>query len=233
MFKFLSIPDTRSYIAGLLMLVALLTAELIAPKLHFVSYPKTLEQMIPVQFSDWTEVKSNLHQVGVTTNKNSEQDMIYDEVMMRNYRNSKGQQVMLTIAWGQKQRQEIKIHRPEVCYAAQGFNVEGLKFKAFQLNSMHGKIVSGNEMLAENNEFQEAVTYWIRIGDIYSENGWQSRLYIFVSGLMGNIPDGVLVRVSSIIGNDKSGAENFKLNQEFLYSLITSMPADERRILIN
>lgn len=226
--------DKKSYLVGLLLLLSFLAAELLQPKLNYVTYSKTLEQIIPVKFGEWQELKSNLYQVGVTTNKNSEQDLIYDQVLTRQYINANGEQVMLTIAWGQKQRQEIKIHRPEVCYAAQGFNVESLKTKDFNIASMHNINITGNEMIAENSNYQEAVSYWIRIGDIYTENAWQTRFYIFISGLMGNIPDGILVRASSIVSKEKSIDAYFKLNETFLMALIHSLSTNEdKSILIN
>jgi len=42
---------------------------------------------------------------------------------MRAYQNSQGQIVYLALAWGEQQRQEVKIHRPDLCYVAQGFKV--------------------------------------------------------------------------------------------------------------
>mgnify|MGYP003340463721 CR=1 FL=1 len=47
----------------------------------------------------------------------------YDQTLMRTYANSHGEQIMLALAWGERQRQDVKVHRPEVCYPAQGFAI--------------------------------------------------------------------------------------------------------------
>ena len=47
----------------------------------------------------------------------------YDDVLMRSYTNAHGEVVMLALAYGRHQRQEIKIHRPELCYTSQGYAV--------------------------------------------------------------------------------------------------------------
>ncbi len=50
-------------------------------------------------------------------------DRPYDDVLMRAYGNSQGDIVLLAVAYGRNQRQEVKIHRPDVCYTAQGFQL--------------------------------------------------------------------------------------------------------------
>ncbi len=44
----------------------------------------------------------------------------------------------------------------------------------------------------------EAVSYWIRIGNVFTENPWAIRYHILKQGLAGKAVDGVLVRASRI-----------------------------------
>lgn len=232
MMTFLRKTNKHAVAVGLILLFSPVFAVWMSPSIILVTYPQTLDQIIPVQFGDWVETQSSVAQVGLTTNAEMGDDYPYDQVLTRTYKNSQQQTVMLTIAWGQKQKQEVKIHRPELCYFAQGFEISALKDKDFKMVSLSGKAVIGKEMLAKNPRYTEAVSYWIRIGDTYSENAWQTRWYIFKRGLTGEIPDGVLVRASSIISEISNPDKNFYLNQEFLSDLLTSVDSAEGKALL-
>jgi len=215
-----------------LMLTAALLAVLMRPTFNIADEQSmsSLTDFIPQQFGDWQEVSTGLMQVGLTTNTADKgDDYPYDQVLSRTYKNSDNQTVMLTIAWGGKQRQEVKIHRPELCYAAQGFEIKKLKDTDFGIASTGNKAVTGKDMLAFNPKYIEAVSYWIRIGDIYSGNAWQTRLYIFKTGLEGVIPDGVLVRASSIINDEKNAESAYQLNKRFLQDLVKNVDSAKGR----
>lgn len=232
--KFLVSPNKLALTFGMMMLASLLLSHFLEPKELLVPTQPDLEKITPSSFGDWHEVKSNLIQVGLTTNtdeKTKDMDNPYDQVLMRTYENSKGQRVMLALAWGQKQQQEVKIHRPELCYAAQGFVVNSTKSHNFDLASLGGKPVIGKQMLARHGQQSEAVNYWIRIGDYYSESAFFTRLNILKAGLSGKIHDGILVRVSSNADlNDPRPA--FELNESFIKKLIQNTSSLNKPLFI-
>jgi EpsI family protein len=113
---------------GVAMFVAIGLGHLMAPSVS-MSLPGAvdLESMVPKAFGDWTYVPSAISQVDLSVRRDGEEGTntrVYDQVLMRTYRNAQGQSVMLALAWGRQQRQEVKIHRPELCYVAQGFRIE-------------------------------------------------------------------------------------------------------------
>ena len=232
--KLLADLNKRALIFALIMLVSLLLTEFLAPKNLLVPTQPDLEKITPSSFGDWREVKSNLIQVGLTTNtdeKTKDMDNPYDQVLMRSYENSKGQRVMLALAWGQKQQQEVKIHRPELCYAAQGFVVNSIKRHNFNLSSLGNKPVVGKQMLAKHGQQIEAVNYWIRIGDYYSESAFFTRLNILKAGLAGKVHDGILVRVSSY-ADPINPVPAFDLNDSFIKELVSNTSRSDQPILI-
>jgi EpsI family protein len=159
-------------------------------------------------------------------------DQPYDQTVMRTYVNSRGQQVMLAIAWGKRQRQEVKIHRPELCYVSQGFKVESLVPVRF--NSIHGadgQPISGKHMFAQKGAYGEVVSYWIRIGDLFSENAFETRMRIFQAGLHGIIPDGILVRASARIADRRDVGAIYPVLDSFLADLVKAVP-DRTRLLL-
>ena len=194
----------------------------------------SLAAAIPTQFGDWREVESDVTQVSPTDTQDAARDINnpYDEIVMRTYSNSKGEIIFLALAYGGRQRQEVKIHRPELCYVAQGFKL--IQRSPITLeNPQSFRPVRAERMLVQAPGRTEAVSYWIRIGDIYSQSAWLTRYYIFKQGIRGRIPDGILVRVSQIV-NDPGQVDNqlFSRQEAFVADLTQAMAPRSRRLLL-
>lgn len=153
--------------------------------------PPGLAQAIPSRLGAWVLIDAP---VGVNTSVSlpgaRTEGQPYDEVVMRTYRHPQGQQVMLAVAYAHRLQQSVKIHRPEVCYAAQGFEVHDLESVQTPF--------AARRMVASRRGLDEQVLYWIRVGPQHSDNVFQSRWLILSRGLRGQSTDGVLVRVSAI-----------------------------------
>jgi len=220
------------------MILISIAAYALKPTLKFVEEQdsQVFINSIPKVFADWKEVESNQIQIDLVPRKEDgsrSTDSPYDETLMRTYVNSKGEAVQLALAYGRTQRQEVKIHRPELCYYAQGFEVKSLVSSDFNIVSTHQKPIIGKNMLVVNPAYQEAVSYWIRIGDIYSESPWQTRFYIIKKGLTGDVVDGVLVRASSTTNDGGNVEVLYERNKLFLKSLVESIQSEHvKKMLI-
>ena len=142
-------------------------------------------------------------------------------MLARVYQRADGQIVMFALAWGSKQRQEIKVHRPELCYASQGLQVVGQQLAVVNLSDQTR--VRATQLITKNISRQEPVTYWIRIGDTISMSAWQSRVRILTEGLKGRIPDGILVRVSQAVPTTADPNSSFRVQESFLKDLFLSV----------
>lgn len=194
-----------------------------------------LAELTPRAFGDWKELPTNNVQVDLAPRKDGQPNKFgpYDDSLLRTYQNSKGQVVMLALAYGRTQRQEVKIHRPELCYVAQGFLAKELKETNFGNFDNHSTTdVIGKNMIAEAPDRTEAVSYWIRIGDEYSKNAWQTRLHILKMGLSGNVPDGILVRVSTIVNDQNNLQKAWELNKQFMRDLLKNANSELSNILV-
>lgn len=161
-----------------------------------------LSALVPTSFGEWREIPNPTIPVDVVANTNgaTSNEQPYDDQLMRSYRNDKGEVIMVALAYGRNQRQEMKVHRPEVCYTANGGRVSQLAPTMFPLKSLSGVQIEGNRMRADSDVRRpEAVSYWIRVGQIYSQSGLKQRLHILQQGLAGKRADGILVRVSQHI----------------------------------
>jgi EpsI family protein len=193
-----------------------------------------LAQTVPTAFGEWKEVAFVGEQVDPAKSADDpSMDRPYDDVLMRAYGNSRGDIVLLTLAYGRNQRQEVKIHRPDVCYTAQGFQLVSRSPVSFPVTGVGGKGVDGMRMLVTAPGRTEAVSYWIRIGDVFTDNAWSIRYHIFAQGLAGRAVDGMLVRASQIVTDSSSvSPERYRVQERFLADLVRALPKAARRQLV-
>lgn len=220
-----------SLVAAALLVAAGVGAVVARPTLVSVQNPPDLETTVPKSFGDWRMVPSLGAQVSTSTGEPNV-DQPYDQTVMRTYANSKGEVVMLALAWGHKQQQEVKVHRPDLCYVAQGYSVKSLQPAAFGLNGSSGVPVTGKHMVAVSGRSTEAVSYWIRIGSLYSENAMATRMRILKDGFNGHIPDGILVRASQSVADPRGVEQAWPLLDRFLVELSQAVPPQTRDMLL-
>jgi EpsI family protein len=218
---------TLSYCLAALMLMAVIAAHLLKPHLYDSRAAENLASAVPDHFGDWHAIATPIAIVDPTRDKDAKasQPILYDDILMRGYENSQGAVVLLALAYGKQQRQEFKIHRPELCYIAQGFRLVRMEPIRFPILGVNQQLVSGSRMLVQSQERAEMVSYWIRIGDIYSESAWVTRSYLLKEGMKGRIRDGILVRVSQILpAAEDATQQKYQLQEEFLAELIRYSP---------
>ena len=212
-----------AFFIGVLMLASSIGA--------FVAKPSTkvadqmagvrLEEMVPRQFGDWQEVQQARAQV-VNPQTQELLDRIYSQILSRSYVDGNGYLVMLSIAFGSDQRGALQAHKPEVCYPAQGFMLD--KVERGVLASRFGEI-EVTRLTTSLQSRREPVTYWFTMGDRTVGSRLERRLVEMRYGLTGQIPDGLLFRVSSI---DPDPERAYRTQERFVEALLASIPASSR-----
>jgi EpsI family protein len=219
----------KSILVGIILLLSGLSAWVLTPEQAEVQDAPDFEAIIPDQFGEWKRVPDLFIQAGLTADKNDEINVLYDRVLMRTYTNEKGDQVMLALAYATEQKQDIKIHRPEVCYVAQGYQL--LEMKTNTINPHQSTDIPAQRLLLRNQNRAEAVTYWIRIGDEYPIGGIAQRMKILRDGLKGKVVDGILVRASTVLGDETESAPAYAQHEKFLADLLSSLPGEKQMLL--
>jgi EpsI family protein len=154
-------------------------------------------------------------------------DETYDETLALTYRNRQGQRVMLSLAYGRNQHKGMNTHRPEICYPAQGFKV--LQSSVPGTVTYGGRKIDVTRLVAGAGARNEPITYWLLVGERITRFGYAQREVAMSYGLRGTIPDGVLVRVSSV---DADNAAAFGLQDRFIQDLLAAVaPARLPRLL--
>ena len=75
---------------------------------------------------------------------------------------------------------------------------------------------------------REPVTYWVIMGDRVVRTDFERQMVRLRLGLTGQIPSRVVFRVSSI---DQDAAHAFKVQQQFVATMMAAVPPDVRRRL--
>jgi len=184
-----------------------------------------LETMIPKQFGEW-KIDETVVPLLADPKQTALLNKIYNQTLSRTYVNAAGQRVMLSIAYGGDQSRAMQVHKPEVCYASQGFQI-GQMTKAL-VDTANGQIPVMH-LVAKQGTRNEPITYWIRTGDTVTRGWFEQNLARLTYGLTGKVPDGLLVRVSNI-SNDEP--EAYRIQQAFLSAMLQGVSKEDRVRLI-
>jgi EpsI family protein len=185
----------------------------------------SLEQMIPARFGGWT-LDTSIVPLKVDPERQTMLEKLYDQTLSRTYVNAAGQHVMLSIAYGGDQSKALQLHLPEVCYVAQGFQM--LTAGDDLLATRFGKLPV-KRLVARQNERNEPITYWITIGGRAVMSGIEQKLQRLAYGLSGKIPDGMLVRVSTI---QADAQDAYRMQDRFVNAMLDALAAKDRARLL-
>jgi len=184
-----------------------------------------LETMIPTQFGDWKLLPNQTAQI-VNPQQKAMIDKIYSQTLSRTYTNSDGRNLMLVIAYGDDQSDAKQLHYPEICYPAQGFQI--LFNRLGNVKTEFGEI-RVKKMSTVMGDRSEPITYWTTVGEKVVRGSIETKLAQLNYGIHGLIPDGMLIRFSSINGDTESAFED---HQQFINELLKSVYQDSRERLI-
>lgn len=175
-----------------------------------------LATMVPARFGDWA-IDTAIVPLQADPATQAKLDKIYGQTLARTYVNRQGERVMLSLAYGGDQSDTMAVHKPEVCYTAQGFEVQGQRNAML---AMPQGMLPVKRLYAVNGTRQEPITYWITVGDKVARPGLDQKLQQLRYGLAGTVPDGMLVRVSNISADTGTA---YTLHDRFINQLLQAM----------
>jgi EpsI family protein len=132
---------------------------------------------------------------------------------------------MLLVAYGGSQGGVIQVHRPEVCYPAGGYRLTRIEPHMTALAPSVD--VPTRFIKAESDVRTEQIVYWTRLGSHFPRTWAEQRVAVLEENLVGNIPDGVLVRLSTLATGPVEG-----LLDGFARSLYRSVGPRMREVLV-
>ncbi|MEK8045677.1 exosortase-associated protein EpsI, B-type [Ideonella margarita] len=212
--------DRRAALASLFMLAGAGAAYRLTPRTYLADTDGAfkLEATVPAAFGEWEVVRA----AALVVNPQSQAllNRLYTDVLSRTYVSAQsGVQIMLSIAYGRDQSDATVLHRPEVCYPAQGFQI---------LSNSRDNIADAGRQLPVRRLVSklgariEPITYWMVIGETVATTSKEQKLAQLRKGFEGVIPDGFLMRISSI-GGDAGAA--FRAHDTFIQDLHRALPS--------
>jgi len=218
----------KSFLLAFLMIFASAAAVWLTPKglSAKTGVQLNLDQALPAQFGDW-RLEAGQGILVVNPQQTESIEAIYSQTVSRTYVRSDGYRIMLSIAYGDDQSRDSQLHKPETCYAAQGF---GLKFsRPATLKTRFGSLES-TRLFAIQGTRMEPITYWMRVGDVVLRGGLQQTIQRVKLGLFkGVVPDGLLFRISDISGDPEI---SFQRQEAFARDFLEASSSELRLALL-
>jgi EpsI family protein len=186
-----------------------------------------LEVMIPKQFGDW-KIDESITPLIANPEQEALISKIYSQTLTRTYVNANGERIMLSIAYGGDQSDGMQVHKPEICYPAQGFQILKNDTDTFSTGETS---IPVKRLVATQGQRIEPITYWRTVGDAVEVSGVKWKFQQLKYGLTGKIPDGLLFRISSIQADE---AKAYQTQDKFTRDLLKAMsPRGRERIVGN
>lgn len=213
----------KSALVALLAVLSALVAHAWRPTQHLADMrPKLdLAQLFPRSFAGWTEDTRGPVQL-VSPDQQAVLNKIYNQTLSRTYVNAAGERVMLSVAYGGDQSDGTRAHRPDVCYPAQGFQIRSDRAGTVSAGTHQ---VRSRLLVAQQGSRIEPITYWTVVGERIALSGTEQKLAQLAYSTRDIIPDGMLVRVSTIDANSERA---YAVHRKFIEELATSVSGVNR-----
>jgi len=215
----MKISPVHAVFASVTILSAAVLAHLAVPReLMAVSTESfDLQKVIPAQFGEWT-ADPKIRLIAPPA-PDSLARQLYSQEIARGYRDREGNLVMLLVAYGPNQSSRLQLHRPEICYTADGFRVSSPS----RVNVTYRDGASPLRLFrltARREARVEPISYWIRVGDDIATGVWDRQIARLKFGLRNKVADGALMRVSTIgVSEDKAYEVQDRFIREFFEAL--------------
>jgi EpsI family protein len=218
-----AILNRRKFILGTALLASAGVAAAMIPRknVDFLGERK-LEDIIPQRIGEWSFYsKSGL----VVPPSDELSDALYSQLLTRVYVAPDQLPIMLLIAQSGSQTGVLQVHRPEVCYPTGGYKLSPPA--RLQIPTTAGS-VSSVAFTATADTRIEQLLYWTRIGRDLPSSWAEQRWSVAQANFRGELPDAVLVRVSTI-SPDRDHA--MVALEAFARTLVNTLPPPLRPFL--
>ena len=190
-----SLATRREFVIGGALAATAAMAPLLTPRNGPVTQSRSgrLDRIMPDTIGPWQ--RSGLE--GVLIPKGEQRDgEAYDDVITRYFVSNSAAPILLLIAYGSAQAGNAALHRPEVCYPAAGFKLR--KWPDLSIPLQGRPAIAARSLTALATSRVEEILYWSRIGNEFPTSSIGQRWSTLSQSLSGSIPDGILVRISTI-----------------------------------
>ncbi len=153
---------------------------------------------------------------------------LYGQTVGRVYSSSSGgPDVMMLLAHGDTQNDDLQLHRPEVCYPFFGYAIS--QNRVLELSLTPQAALPCRSLIAEAPDRRETVVYWTRLGQFLPLDRKEQQVDRLRTSMKGQIADGLLSRFS--VANAEP-ADALAAMVGFIPALIHAMAPNARSVLV-
>ena len=147
-----------------------------------------LGDLVPGVVGDWSA--RDVSDLVAPQTEDSLMSKLYGQTVERIYTEaSTGAEVMVLLAYGDSQTNELQLHRPEVCYPSFGFEISDNEATLIPISG--GVTVPGRRLVAQAADRVENIVYWARIGEFLPIICSEQRVDRLKTAISGYIADGL------------------------------------------
>jgi EpsI family protein len=185
-----------------------------------------LSDVLPRKFGRW--YARDISDLYAAETPDSLLARLYGQTVSRLYVDPQsGNEIMMLMAHGDSQSNELQLHRPEVCYPAFGLSLTASA--PLELNIGKGITLPARRLLAQSSRQKQAVLYWTRMGESFPVNVTEQRLTRLNAAMHRYIPDGLLARFSMVDADSDSA---FATISAFIPALLAEIPKGGRSVFV-
>jgi EpsI family protein len=218
----------KAVIAVIVILAAAVLAEVMTPRESMARGKESfdIEQILPKDFGEWKSVPGV--RLVIPPEQQAMVDQTYSQQVARGYVDRDGHAVMLLVAYGPSQSTYLELHNPELCYISQGFQLSPtIRTDVSYRDGAPPMTIK--RLVAQRAGRVEPISYWMIVGKDLA-TGVLGRQYLKLKyGLRGLVPDGILVRVSTV---GIPGDAAFPIQNRFIRDFIAAIGPDHRKDFI-
>jgi EpsI family protein len=218
--------DRRTLTFAGLGLAAAATAEGLRPRRRLILLKNgTIEASLPKRVGPW-EVDAGQNIVTPDLAGKLARALYKEIVAKTYYDTADGASMMLLAAYGDTQSDLLQVHRPEVCYAAVGFDIRSSTPKDLVLGPQ--AVLPVRQVVATAQNRTENIVYWTRMGETLPQSARDQQKARFLNAVHGYVADGILMRFSMIGDSDAC----FERLSAFIPAFLGQIPESQRPPLI-
>jgi EpsI family protein len=223
----MKISPAHALAAAAAIVAAAVLGQVLVPQDSMAISPEAfdLEKVVPQQFGAWKSDPSI--RLIEPPAPDSMARRLYSQEIARAYRDADGHLVMFLVAYGPNQTSRLQLHRPEICYTAEGFRVS----PSSRQDVLYDNAAAPLRLLrltARRAARTEPISYWVRIGDEISTNIVDRQLIRLKLALRGKIADGALMRVSTLSPGENDTGDAYKVQDRFIHDFFEALAPENR-----
>lgn len=188
---------TSAILIGVLMIAASVLAHMAKPTQYLanVAPHARLSEELPKHIEHWKKLQIDDIEI-IDPTRQAVLNYLYTDLLSASYLNTSNQLVMLSIAYGKDQSDGHNVHKPSICYPAQGFTITDERDIPLTLDK--NRQINVHYMYTQNGQRTEPLIYWTTAGDFLYQSTLQRKIIEFKYSGTNLIPDGMILRISTL-----------------------------------